>query len=72
MNYIKQLEARVEELNLQRAVAWEKVAELKQYLGSSKFHNDTTVQVADVLRRLADVDLSASGLFDIKHRGPKV
>lgn len=72
MNYIKQLESRVAELNQQRAVAWEQVADLKKYLCSSKFHNDTTVQVADVLRRLANVDLSASGLFDIKHRGPKV
>lgn len=58
MNYIKQLEARVKELNLQRATAWEQVAELKAYLCSSKFHNDTTVQVTDVLNRLNQIDLN--------------
>lgn len=31
----------------------EKQNDLKRYLNSSKFHNDTTVQVADVLHRLA-------------------
>lgn len=63
MNYIKQLEARVKELNLQRATAWEQVAELKAYLCSSKFNHgselDRYVGTQDVLNRLNQIDLNA-------------
>lgn len=31
--------------------------ELRAYLLSDKFHNDTTVQVSDILRRLDEVPL---------------
>lgn len=62
MNYIKQLEKRVEELNLQRATAWEQVAELKKYLCSSKFNCgnelDRYVNITDVLNRLNQIDLN--------------
>lgn len=62
MNYIKQLEARVKELNLQRATAWEQVAELKGYLCSSKFNCgdplDQYVNTTDVLNRLNQINLN--------------
>ena len=37
--------------------------ELKAYLLSDKFHNDTTVQVSDVLRRLEEVRLKDDESF---------
>lgn len=62
MNYIWKLEQRVEELNLQRAVAWEQIAELKGYLCSSKFNCgnelDRYVNITDVLNRLNQIDLN--------------
>jgi hypothetical protein len=52
MNYIHKLQARVEELEAEKASAREDLLELIIYLNSSKFHDDETVQVRDVLHRL--------------------
>tara|TARA_R100001126_G_C4725665_1_gene101381 strand:+ start:134 stop:343 length:210 start_codon:yes stop_codon:yes gene_type:complete len=43
--------------------AHEAITELRAYLQSSKFHQDPTVQTADVLRRLEEVRLSPTSLF---------
>jgi hypothetical protein len=60
MNYIKQLqrdrltfETESNELN-------KGINELIGYLCSSKFHDDTTVQAADVIRRLRDIQSAAT------------
>lgn len=42
-------------MNISRAV--DDLNDVKAYLLSAKFHKDTTVQVADVLRRLEEVRL---------------
>jgi hypothetical protein len=56
MNYIKKLE--VERLGLSKEfTAYHKaIIELKRYLTSEKFHQDTTVQVRDVLHRLSEAE----------------
>ena len=43
--------------------AHETITELRAYLQSPKFHQDPTVQTADVLRRLEEVRLSPTSLF---------
>lgn len=52
MNYIKQLQAKIAELKSEKEEAANRLDDLRVYLSSEKFHNDTTVQVGDVLRRL--------------------
>ena len=52
MNYIKKLEARVDQLEREKAGALEQVVELLSYLSLPKFHVDTTVQVSDIHSRL--------------------
>ena len=62
MNYIKRLERD----NLVRAAEMvglrSGLTDLKVYLTSAKFHNDPTVQVADVLRRLEEAERFADQL----------
>jgi len=55
MNYIKQLQADVIRLKAQVEDANDAVVDLRSYLFSDKFSNDTTVQVTDVLNRLNPV-----------------
>ena len=59
MNYIKQLqEIRDSQSATLNALSTE-IIDFMVHLSSSKFHNDTTIQVADVLR-------FTERLFDIK------
>lgn len=62
MNYIAKLNDQVKRLDLQRAVAWDQVFELKKYLTSGKFNCgnelDGYVNIKDVLDRLAQIDLN--------------
>jgi len=48
---------KVLELKLEITKANQALDDLKTYLLSEKFHNDTSVQVSDVLRRLEAVAL---------------
>lgn len=52
MNHIQKLQEEVKYLTKQKAICSDEVTDLMVYLTSSKFHEDTTVQVGDVLRRL--------------------
>lgn len=52
MNYIKQLQADALDNATRDMVRQNRVNEFRTYLNSSKFHDDTTVQVADVHRWL--------------------
>jgi len=54
-NYIHTLQAKVAELEADKAAADAALMDLYRYLGSDKFREDTTVQVSDVLWRLQDV-----------------
>lgn len=51
-NFIHQLQMALRYEHDRINAAKQELLELVTYLNSSKFHNDTTVQVADVLRRL--------------------
>jgi hypothetical protein len=63
MNYIKQLEKRMAALEAQHRAVGEGIQDLKSYLYSSKFYDDTTVQVGDVLRRLGDAERAGWDAF---------
>ena len=52
MNYIHQLQQQVKELEQMRSEADQLVTEFRVYLESNKFWEDTTIEVADVQRRL--------------------
>ena len=52
MNYIKQLEADKLDSATRDMIRQTRVLELREYLNSSKFHDDTTVQVSDIHRWL--------------------
>jgi hypothetical protein len=60
MNYIKRLEKDRTKAYLVIAAMDAELTELRRYLTSAKFHEDTTVQVADVLRRLDNVTFAAT------------
>lgn len=67
MNYIKQLEAQAAAQVEQVQDTKEFVNYLLQYLQSDKFHQDTTVQVQDILNRLAPIrDCLSEAYYDIK------
>ena len=54
MNYIKKLKHNNEILvQALEAYQYQVVEEVERYLRSPKFHTDTTVQVQDVLNRMA-------------------
>ena len=55
MNYIKKLQETVKMKQSSLMYIDDQVLDLIIYLQSSKFNEDTTVQVADVLRRLQGV-----------------
>lgn len=55
MNYITMLREQVEQARRREGAVLLAALELRQYLQSSKFHQDPTVQTADVLRRLQHV-----------------
>lgn len=54
-NYIHQLQLSLRSEHELIKMAYEQLIEVYTYLGSSKFYEDPTVQVADVLRRLDTV-----------------
>jgi len=55
MNYIKQLQERIKELELSLDRKDEALNDLFHYINLPKFHKDTTVQVSDIRRRLLDI-----------------
>ena len=55
MNYIKRLQAEAETMQYLRGEADEARTELLVHLGTSKFWEDTTIQVGDVQRRLEPI-----------------
>lgn len=62
MNYIQKLNDKISRLDTQRAVAYDAVQDLKQYLQSSKFRCgnelDGYVNIQDVMNRLAQINLT--------------
>lgn len=54
MNYIHKLQGQVKALRADKAQAQDVLTDLVSYLTSPKFHQDTTVQVNDVLTRIQD------------------
>jgi predicted RNase H-like nuclease (RuvC/YqgF family) len=52
MNYIQNLKMQIEEKDKEISELKEKIHSLKIYLSSSKFKEDTTVQVQDIFNRL--------------------
>ena len=62
MNYIKRLERTIQIRAAEMVGLRSGLADLKVYLMSAKFHNDPTVQVADVLRRLEEAERFADQL----------
>ena len=55
MHYIKRLKAEAETMQYLRGEADEALTELLVHLGTSKFWEDTTIQVGDVQRRLEPI-----------------
>ncbi len=66
MNYIKRLQQEVATHEAQITATAEGIALLRSYLMSSKFHSDTTVQVSDVLLRLAELESHAQACADTR------
>ena len=54
-NYIQTLQKENEEYESKRQSALNEILNLKMYLTSEKFWNDTTIQVRDVLNRLDNI-----------------
>lgn len=54
-NFIHNLQMSLKSEHELIKMAYEGLIEVYAYLGSEKFHNDPTVQVADVMRRLDSV-----------------
>jgi len=57
MNYIQNLKNQIEEKDLIIQTAKEEIGYIRSYLLSDKFHEDTTVQVRDILNRLNNIEL---------------
>ncbi len=60
MNIVTKLQHKVNAQKAEMEAMQEGLNLLRSYLQSSKFHQDTTVQVSDVLMRLAEAELSAT------------
>ena len=54
MNYIYRLEDELKEIRSEFTGLKCGISDLVKYLQSSKFHNDTTVQIDDVIRRIEE------------------
>lgn len=52
VNYIKRLELENQALRQEKQEAANMIKDLQRYLVSPKFHQDTTVQVQDVMNRI--------------------
>lgn len=57
MNYIKQLQQENLELKQLLNQISDEMLDIDTYLGSAKFHNDTTVQVGDIVNRTRQIRL---------------
>ena len=69
MNYIKALQARNSELNVEVDTLHAELDSLKAYLVSAKFMVDSTVQTGDVLRRIESAQANAlNAAFDARTR----
>ena len=55
MKYISKLQLRIAELEGQMSLADDVIIDLYKYLNSEKFHNDNSVNVGDVMTRLAPI-----------------
>jgi len=67
MNYIKKLEVATAAHTEQVMDARDNLENFRAYLQSSKFHEDTTVQVQDVLNRLECIrECLTETYYDIK------
>lgn len=55
MNYIKKLESEISALKENQKKTSESIQEFKIHLNSSKFQNDTTIQVRDVFNWLEKI-----------------
>jgi len=55
MNYIKRLENEKKNTSAELGGLKDGLHDLIRYLNSSKFHNDTTVQVSDILNRIGEI-----------------
>ena len=56
MNYIKRLEHENAQKAAMICMYAAVIQDLREYLALPKFHNDTTVQVQDILSRLQDYE----------------
>lgn len=63
-NYIHRLQAEVAREKRTVAALEQGLRDLRSYLMSPKFHQDTTVQVDDVLRRMAELESYATDVRD--------
>ena len=54
MNYIKLLESQTEDMSLRLTEYAFFIRDIEIYLQSSKFHNDNTVNVNDILMRIQE------------------
>jgi pyruvate/2-oxoglutarate dehydrogenase complex dihydrolipoamide acyltransferase (E2) component len=59
MNYLQELKIARDGLSIELRVYHEAIQELRSYLLSDKFAEDTTVQVKDVLFRLSEAESAA-------------
>ena len=64
MNYIKKLEQKVRARGAMVAAMENEINDMRRYLTSDKFRVDPTVQVQDVLNRLANVTYAAVDAAD--------
>jgi hypothetical protein len=55
MNHIQHLTVQRDEALAEKRDALQLLIDLQAYLQSPKFHDDPTVQCADVMRRLAEI-----------------
>jgi hypothetical protein len=60
-HYSVQLKDRINCYRGRQVDAMHELGHLESYLTSEKFHNDTTVQTADVLRRLENIKTAIRG-----------
>lgn len=59
-HYSARLRQQIEEAKAAHRADLEVIAELRRYLNSSKFYQDPTVQVRDVLTRLESIFISSA------------
>jgi hypothetical protein len=70
-NYIRTLQGVQRDAHTLAEQATTEILELVSYLESSKFHQDPTVQVADVLRRLAPALSTVRDIAEVTRTGKR-